>query len=170
MNRLIVDIAAKEVGTKEQGGNNKGPRIREYQSATWLAPAPWPWCAAFVDFCIAEWLKSSLVRDWLKLSDKQAEAFRPKTAGAWDLVNWARDNKNRVAILTEGALAAPGDIIVYDFSHVGLIEADAQKNFNTIEGNTNGAGTRDSDTGDGVWRKVRERSLAKNLLRIHPPF
>lgn len=170
MIRLIADIAAKEVGTKEVGGNNKGPRIREYQSATWLDPDPWPWCAAFVDWCVMEWLKSSLVRDWLELTDKQAERFRPKTAGAWDLANWARQNKERVSVLTETAKALPGDIIIFDFSHVGIVESDAGENFNTIEGNTNGAGTRDSDTGDGVWRKVRERSLARNLLRIHQPF
>lgn len=168
MNRIIVDIATKEVGIREQGGNNKGPRIREYQAATWLAPAPWPWCAAFVDWCIMDWLKSSLVRDWLKLTDAQADSFRPKTAGAWDLVNWARQNSRRVSILTEDAKALPGDIIVYDFSHVGIVEADGGKAFSTIEGNTNGAGDRDSTTGDGVWRKVRERSLARNLLRIHP--
>jgi hypothetical protein len=168
MNRLIVDIASKEIGVREQGGNNKGPRIREYQSATWLAPAAWPWCAAFVDWCVQEWLKSSLVRDWLKFTDEQAEAFRPKTAGAWDLVNWARQNRERVSILTEDAKAYPGDIIVFDFSHVGIIEADHGKVFSTIEGNTNNAGARDSETGDGVWRKVRDRSLAKNLLRIHP--
>jgi hypothetical protein len=168
MNDLLAQIAAKEVGTKEQGGNNKGPRIREYQSATWLAPAPWPWCAAFVDWCLREWLKSQGVKDWLKLTDPQAEDFRPKTAGAWDLVNWARDHKDRVSIFTEDAKALPGDIIVFDFSHVGLIESDQGNHFNTIEGNTNNAGTRDSDSGDGVWRKTRARSLAKNLLRVHP--
>lgn len=168
MNHLIAQIAAKEVGVKEVGGNNKGPRIREYQSATWLPPGPWPWCAAFVDYCLMEWLKSSLVRDWLKLTDAQADAFRPKTAGAWDLANWARQNNRRVSILTEDAKALHGDIIIFDFSHVGIVEADNGKAFATIEGNTNVAGARDSESGDGVWRKTRERSLARNLLRIHP--
>jgi len=168
MNKLLADIAAKEVGTKEQGGNNKGPRIREYQAATWLAPAPWPWCAAFVDWCVREWLKSADVRENLKLSVEEAEKFRPQTAGAWDLANWARKHRERVSILTEDAKALPGDIIIFDFSHVGIIEADRGNTFTTIEGNTNGNGTRDSETGDGVWRKTRARSLAKNLLRIHP--
>lgn len=168
MNHLLVDIAVRELGVREQGGNNRGPRIREYQAATWLAPGPWPWCAAFVDWVIREWLKDPEARDWLTLSQEAAGDFRPQTAGAWDLVNWARRQRGRVSILTEEAQAQPGDLIVFDFSHVGLIERDNGTSFLTIEGNTNQAGARDSESGDGVWRKTRERSLARNLLRIHP--
>lgn len=168
MNHLIAEIAAREVGVREQGGNNKGPRIREYQSATWLQPDAWPWCAAFVDWVILRWLDGYLVRDFLKLSKEEAAIFRPKTAGAWDLVNWAQRQRGRVSILTEDAKAMPGDIVVFDFSHVGIVEKDSVETFLTIEGNTNGSGDRDSTTGDGVWRKIRNRSLAKNLLRIHP--
>jgi hypothetical protein len=114
------------------------------------------------------WLDNHLVRDWLKLSKEQAAEFRPQTAGAWDLVNWARKQNGRVSILTEGAKSNPGDIIIFDFSHVGIVERDKGDSFLTIEGNTNQAGARDSESGDGVWRKSRERSLAQNLLRIHP--
>lgn len=170
MNDLLLDIAIRELGVREQGGNNKGPRIREYQAATWLAPDPWPWCAAFVDWCVMRWLDNYLVRDWLKLSQESAAEFRPRTAGAWDLANWARQQSPRVSILTETAKANPGDIIIFDFSHVGIVERDQGKQFLTIEGNTNQAGARDSESGDGVWRKTRERSLARNLLRIHPPL
>lgn len=169
MNDLLLDLAIRELGVREQGGNNNGPRIREYQAATWLEPAAWPWCAAFVDWCVMRWLDNRLVRDWLKLTQDQADEFRPRTAGAWDLANWARKQSLRVSILTESAKANPGDIIIFDFSHVGLIERDQGANFLTIEGNTNQAGARDSESGDGVWRKTRERSLARNLLRIHPP-
>jgi hypothetical protein len=169
MNSLLCEIAVRELGVREQGGNNKGPRIREYQAATWLEPAAWPWCAAFVDWCVMRWLDNHLVRDWLKLSRLQANAFRPRTAGAWDLANWARKQSHRVSMLTETAKANPGDIIIFDFSHVGIVERDQGATFLTIEGNTNQAGARDSESGDGVWRKSRERSLARNLLRIHPP-
>jgi hypothetical protein len=168
VNDLLLDIAIRELGVREQGGNNRGPKIREYQAATWLQPGAWPWCAAFVDWSIMRWLDNHLVRDWLKLSKEQAAEFRPQTAGAWDLVNWARKQSGRVSILTEGAKANPGDIIIFDFSHVGIVERDKGDSFLTIEGNTNQAGARDSESGDGVWRKTRERSLARNLLRIHP--
>lgn len=38
----LVQIALAEVGTREEGGNNCGKDIREYQAATWLEPGPWP--------------------------------------------------------------------------------------------------------------------------------
>jgi hypothetical protein len=34
--------------------------------------------------------------------------------------------------------------------------------------NTNGRGTRDSTSGDGVWLKTRRSSLVRNYVRINP--
>ena len=42
MTKFLAQIAAKEVGVREVGGNNNGERIRDYQVATDLAPAAWP--------------------------------------------------------------------------------------------------------------------------------
>jgi hypothetical protein len=61
----LVDLALAEVGVREEGCNNRGPRICEYQAATWLKPAPWPWCAAFICWLIREWLKLPAVREAL---------------------------------------------------------------------------------------------------------
>jgi hypothetical protein len=36
----------------------------------------------------------------------------------------------------------------------------------TVEGNTNGRGDRDSDSGDGVWEKQRMPILTKSYIRI----
>jgi hypothetical protein len=57
----LIAIAAAQVGTKEVGGNNCGQQIREFQSATDFSPGPWAWCAAFVDWCIREWLKDAKI-------------------------------------------------------------------------------------------------------------
>ena len=65
--KRLLEIATHEVGTHEDGGNNCGPRIVEYQSATWLKPAPWPWCAAFICWILREWLKSPEVLAKLSL-------------------------------------------------------------------------------------------------------
>jgi len=164
----LVKIADAEVGTKEVGGNNCGPRIREYQSATNLDPAAWPWCAAFVDWSVKTWLADPASLHWLALKTAKPNNWRPKTAGAWDLVNWAQTHPNTVTILPDTARAQPGDIVVFDFSHCGIVAESKDGNLFTIEGNTNGAGTRESNTGDGVWRKVRRQSLARAFLRIHP--
>ena len=158
-------IAEGEIGVLESGGNNCGQRIREYQKATWLTPDAWPWCAAFVDWCIAEWLKAPSVLATLGKTAEEAASFRPRTAGAWDLVNWAKEHGLLVG--GENAVAHRGDIVVYDFSHVGIVVEDSERGeLTVVEGNTNGRGDRDSESGDGVWKKHRERSLAKAFIRL----
>ena len=168
MIQKLVEIAKKEVGTRESGGNNCGTRIREYQTATEMAPGAWPWCAAFICYCIREWLKDGEVLPWLNLQTKTPEEWRPKTALAYGLKSWAVARPNTTAIFAENDRAEPGDIVTFDFSHVGLVVSDNGDTITTVEGNTNGHGERDSETGDGVWLKERKKSLIRNLIRIVP--
>lgn len=164
----LIAIASAEVGVREEGGNNRGERIREYQAATDLNPGAWPWCAAFVDWCICEWLKDEGVVNWLSLKNRTPDEWRPKTALAYGLVEWAKSRPNTTKIYDENDVAKSGDIVTFDFSHVGIVVEDMGKDLITIEGNTNGRGFRDSTTGDGVWKKVRQKHLVKNFIRIHP--
>lgn len=163
----IVAIAAREVGVREQGGNNRGERIAVYQSATWLKPGDWPWCAAFCAWV----LRSALIASGVPPA--RADAWRCKDASAFGWVTWAKQ--------TSGCLALnicepqPGDFVVFDFNgpnaagggHIGIVERDVPGvTFHTIEGNTNDAGARDSATGDGVLRKVRGDRTVVSFLRI----
>jgi hypothetical protein len=162
---ILCAIAEAEVGTREQGGNNRGGRIVAYQAATWLAPDAWPWCAAFVCWCIKEWLKVPGVPESLGVSN--VERWRPKTAGAFDFLRWAREKD--LPILGENAEVQAGDLVIFDFSHIGIVVDDAAKGsqfVQTVEGNTNGRGDRESTSGDGVWMKKRARGLARNFIRI----
>lgn len=162
---ILVGIAESEVGTREQGGNNRGGRIIVYQSATWLAPDAWPWCAAFVCWCIKDWLNVPGVANALGVGN--TERWRPKTPGAFDFLNWAREKE--LKILPEKSETRAGDLVVFDFSHIGIVAEDAPRAsqyIKTVEGNTNGKGQRDSLSGDGVWRKTRSRGLARSFIRI----
>lgn len=167
--KRLIELATHEVGTQEVGGNNRGPRIQQYQAATWLKPAPWPWCAAFICWIVREWLLSSpeaCERLGLK-SKRKIEWWRPRTAGAFDFERWARGN--RIRVLGPRAIAKAGDIVVFNFSHIGLVVKDQvapATTIETIEGNTNSKGTRDSKSGDGVWRKRRPVSSIRSLIRI----
>lgn len=176
--QLLIDLALAEVGVREEGGNNRGKRIQEYQAATWLAPAAWPWCAALCAWLLREWTKESTVRSLLGLANPTAaNAWRCKSAGAFDWENWFK-NKGYL-VLPEGSRALAGDFVTFDFSHIGLVVED-QKDRSvivTVEGNTNGKGERDSTSGDGVWRKRRPASvpgvdgIVRHFLRIpalHP--
>ena len=167
MIQRLIAIAQAEIGVREEGGNNRGKRIRQYQSATELPPGAWPWCAAFVSFCVQQWLLENNVPEWLNLTRSPSE-WRPRTALAYGFVPWAKDRTRTTSIYTDQDQAQPGDIVTFDFSHVGIVLEDDGKNLVTIEGNTNGKGQRDSESGDGVWRKIRPKSLARNFIRIHP--
>lgn len=170
--RRLATIAMSQVGVREEGGNNCGPKVREYQSATWLEPAAWPWCTAFLVWCVREWIKP-LPKNDLLFGRETGDAWRPKTAGAFDLLNWAKIKGMK--ILPPRADIEAGDLVVYDMSHCGVVTADqyherlterATKTFEAVEGNTGPAGGRDANTGDGVFLKVRPRLMVRNFIRL----
>lgn len=165
--KALITIATAEVGVREGGGNNRGPRIVTYQKATWLKPDAWPWCAAFVCWCIQQWLKVEGVTAVVGILPTAVDKWRPQTAGAFDYERWAKEKG--LEVVPEGADVLAGDIVIFDFSHIGIVIKDAPAKFKTltvVEGNTNGKGERDSTSGDGVWQKERARSLAKVFIRL----
>ena len=153
----IVSLAREEIGVSEVDGSNCGPRVDEYKAATWLdADKGWPWCAAFICW---------LVREAIEGEDVKFK--RPRTAGAWDFENWAKQQSTNGVELrkpTNEDIKA-GDIVVFTFSHIGLAikDADSSGYVVTIEGNTNGAGSRE---GGSVLEKKRHVSKIRSRIRI----
>ena len=153
----MVSLAREEIGVSEVDGSNCGPRVDEYKAATWLdADKGWPWCAAFICW---------LVREAIEGEDVKFK--RPRTAGAWDFENWAKQQiTNGVELRkpTNEDIKA-GDIVVFTFSHIGLAvkDADSSGYVVTIEGNTNGAGSRE---GGSVLEKKRHVSKIRSRIRI----
>lgn len=163
---LLPVLAAREVGKKETKGSNLGPEVRKYQSATNLDPGAWPWCSAFCAWALQQWLADPENRAWLALKKTSSERWRPKTALAYGWIEWAKARPATVEILPDTAEPRAGDIVIYDFSHIGIVQRNVDKEFfSAVEGNTNGAGSRE---GDGVYVKMRRRSLARVFLRIKP--
>ena len=164
----LIFLARKEKGVREGPINNTGQRIEEFQSATWMMPGAWPWCAAFTAWLMREWLHEESVRDALGIdSVNAAEKWRCRDASAFGWEKWAA--QKNIELLPETEAARAGDFVVYDFSHIGLVIKDQPSQagaITTIEGNTNGKGERDSNSGDGVWEKTRARSLTKSYIRL----
>lgn len=154
----LVELAKKEVGVEEIGGTNCGPRVNEYKAATWLPPdQPWPWCAAFID-----WLVMRAMED----SGKEFTFQRPRTAGAWDLENWSmkQDGSTWTKLNPQAGDIAPGDIVIFTFSHVGLaIDSPEKGVVQTVEGNSNAQGSRE---GGGVWKQTRKLSQIRSRIRF----
>ena len=149
----IAEIAQTQIGVRETSPNG-GKEIAEYQRATWLPVGQWPWCAAFVD--------------WVIMWAMQGGTWtfpRPRTAAAWDLERWCRSVDNSAKLHKPAPTVKRGDIVIYTFSHVGIAVSDADKDgwVKTVEGNTNGEGSRE---GDGVYLKRRHRSKIRSIIRF----
>lgn len=162
----LVAIAEQEVGVREEG-RNTGKRVIEYQKATWLAPGPWPWCAAFCCWLLQDWLREGAIQVALGLTTPAAQRkWRCRDASAFGWEKWAR-KRDGVLLLAEHEACRSGDFVVYDFSHIGIVVTGGRQGMmlETIEGNTNGAGSRE---GDGVYRKTRRHSpeLIRSFIRI----
>jgi hypothetical protein len=154
----VLKVAGREVGVRESGGPNRGPRVDEYLRNVGLDPTrgAYSWCASFVYFCFTR-----------AAADLGVANPCFKTAGVLNLwrhaPEWAR-------VLNEqgteaSGLVRPGALFIVDHGggkgHTGLVESVDHDSLHTIEGNTDPGGSRD---GDGVYRRVRQ------LSRIHPGF
>ena len=163
----LARIAESQVGRHEQGGNNLGPDVVEYQKATWLPPGPWPWCAAFVDWCLWHTITT------LGLSPAWP---RPKTAAAYDLETWAAgkygDTHGAWQVITSRkdkpeTWPRRGDIVTFTFRHTGIVTGfDAKTGrLDTVEGNAGMKLMSDNTASDGVVRKDHHILKVRHLIR-----
>lgn len=131
----VLNWARSEVGVKEEGGNNRGPRVAEYLASVGLGVGE-PWCAAFIAFCFTKAAGSQC--GW------------PMTADTWTIRDWAKAN----GCLHESPEA--GDVfLIYNSAgptHTGFVASVQGEYVWTIEGNTGGGSDTD---GDGVHHKKR---------------
>lgn len=149
----LVELAIKEIGVEEIDGTNCGPRVNQYKDATWLeGNAGFPWCAAFICWLFQESMKGD------KYTFK-----RPETAAAFGFETWCLKQDRSVLLKKEGKISK-GDIVIFNFSHIGIaIEDEANGVVTTVEGNTDAVGSRE---GGGVFRKVRNRKLIRSFIKV----
>jgi hypothetical protein len=145
------------IGIHEKGGNNQGftdRYFRKLMERQGWRPG-WAWCSFFVMGVLEECGVPNKITGW------SPTAYNKKDV-----------------IYTNGRFYqsySPGDVLVMTLSyshfknsrrykaigHTGIVEYVGKYSVQTIEGNTNERGTRDSRRGDGVFRKVRP--LSRNL-------
>lgn len=144
-------VYLSQVGVREATGHNDGPEVEKYLKATGLGKG-YSWCASFVRWTFDQagvptnitayspTAHNSISIIWFQ--DKQVDEVAPADVFTlWYLA------KNRIA-------------------HTGFIDSDGGNGMvETVEGNTNGGGSRD---GDGVYKRKRlKRSLYSITRWIH---
>ncbi len=153
---VLLAVAAKEVGTVEIGGANRGPRVEQYLAAVHCPPGN-PWCAAFVNWCGAK-VPGVTGTPWPL----------PMVAGCATLYE---RGKAMGLVREEPAVGAvflkwfPG---LKRFAHTGIVERpspDVPGAWITIEGNSNPDGGRE---GYGVFRRARTFAPADRFLYWWP--
>lgn len=153
----IISAARGEVGVRETSAN-QGPGIAKYWDATTYKGGyanREPWCAAFVCWCVRQ-------------AGIFSENDRPKSAAAYKgggFESWARSKSPKVVLTTRPSKINAGDLVIFSFSHIGIATSasDASGNYSTIEGNTNGAGSRE---GNGVYEKTRGIGVVRSTVTI----
>lgn len=159
---VLADIAAKYVGVTETGNNLAGESkelLAIFKADDLVINGKtdgYPWCAAFVSFCVQKLYKTSPYFSGL---------VGPREASVSRFLNvWAKQNS--CLIFPPGSAAfqpQKGDIVVFKFSHIGIVEQVAGSQVSTIEGNTNDAGSRE---GTLVARKQRSTGIIKSFIRL----
>ncbi|MEI6034516.1 MAG: CHAP domain-containing protein [Verrucomicrobiae bacterium] len=155
MTHPLVTIARAELGAHETS-NNQGPGIQKYWGATSYGPEGYanrePWCAAFVAWCVFLYLGGATKR-------------RPQSAAVRDWVPAALRLGWKVFGPRDGLFfPRAGDIVVFTFSHIGIVEDFDGTHITTIEGNTDDDGGRE---GREVAERRRALSICKSFIR--PP-
>ncbi|CAA9516746.1 MAG: hypothetical protein AVDCRST_MAG69-2811 [uncultured Solirubrobacteraceae bacterium] len=141
--RAALAAAQREVGVAEEPpGSNDSPRIAQYRQST-AGSMVAPWCAYFVSW-----------------AGREAGAPIGDSGQGLGAVSdvWAWAQRSGKAIPAGTAPPQPGDLIVWNGRHIGIVESvAADGSVHTIEGNSSDAVTRrvHGPDGDGATGYVR---------------
>jgi hypothetical protein len=156
--RMFLAVLKEQVGVREVGGENRGPQVEKYQKDCGGWPGL-PWCLYCVQWCAKE-ASRRLGR---------VDALTPDTGHCLTLYAACKE-KGWTLPASE---ALPGDLVIMSFGggrgHVFVVEGRTHGRFISLEGNTNGDGSRE---GDGFYRKDTRpvnSSLYRGAIRIPDP-
>lgn len=133
----LLQRAASQIGVHEEGGNNRGQRVEEYQHITGGGP-PDPWCADYVAWNFA--------KEGYTIDASMTNKGWPRTGYCPALLDWGERNH------CLGTQAVRGAVFLLDDDgggprHTGFATGPAVNGyFPTIEGNTSNVNVADGDT------------------------
>lgn len=141
----VLSIARGELGVMEQPANSNKVKYNTWYYGREVSGAVYPWCMAFVQWVFA-----------------QAGAKLPYlTASCSALLNWYK--KNRPGSVVK--YPQPGDIIIYNFGHTGIVESVGKGTITAIEGNTSPGVSGSQSNGGMVCRRTRKTSTVTAYIR-----
>lgn len=142
----LIEVAKSYIGTKESGGDNKGPQVEEFQKALGGPAVQQSWCADFVHFCA-----------------KKVDAEQGGTPYALYPSQLVLDVWNKTDQSLRLAAPEPGCMILWEhykdghktgLGHAGIVTRVGVGQVDTVEGNTSDGSGINRD-GDGVYSRQR---------------
>jgi len=158
----LADIAREYIGVTETGDNKAGTnkKLLDIFNADDLVikgkTDGYPWCSSFVSLCTQKLLNNNAMFTGVT---------PPREASVSRFLNlWAKDQFCDVFKPNDGnKKPQKGDIVVFNFSHIGIVDTVYSGGVTTIEGNTNDSGSREGVT---VATKKRTSSLVRTYIRL----
>ena len=141
----LLTIARKQLGICENPPGSNNVRYNTWYYGREVSGDAYPWCMAFVQWVFA-----------------QAGKVLPyKTASCSALLSWYRQNRPECIV----TVPRPGDIIIYNFGHTGIVESVRGSTITAIEGNTSAGEAGSQSNGGGVFRRERSKTLVTAYIR-----
>jgi hypothetical protein len=144
----VTEVYTSQLGVREATGHNDGKAVEMYLRSVGLGKG-YPWCAAFVRWCYDSAHVATTI------NGAAASAHRPQNL-VWFQHTWIKDPQ-------------PGDAFTLWYpslnriGHTGFFHRRVNSSvYETVEGNTNEAGSRE---GDGVYKKYRSFNATYSISR-----
>ncbi|HWB23142.1 MAG TPA: CHAP domain-containing protein [Gaiellaceae bacterium] len=117
----VLSAAQSQVGVSEEPpGSNDGPQISVYRDAVAGASPDQPWCASFVSWAAEQ-------------AGEPIGAAGQGLDSVKDITEWAASTGR---LLPASTTPTPGDLILFNDRHVGIVEAvNSDGSLTTVEGN-----------------------------------
>ena len=136
----VLNTARKELGTTESPANSNRTKYGK-----WFGLDGYAWCMMFVM--------------WVFATAGMKLPYR--TASCGDLLNWYRKNRPQSVV----NVPQPGDIVIYNFGHTGIVETAGNGTITAIEGNTSHGTSGSQSNGGMVCRRTRKISTVTAYIR-----
>ncbi len=141
----VLSIARGEINVKEAPAGSNRVKYNDWFYGREVSGAAYPWCMAFVQWVF----------------DQAGERLPCKTASCSALLSWYEAHQPSQVVKE----ARPGDIVLYNFGHTGVVEAVGSGTVTAIEGNTSPGTAGSQDNGGMVCRRTRKTALVTAYLR-----
>ncbi|HYH04424.1 MAG TPA: peptidoglycan-binding domain-containing protein [Bacillota bacterium] len=149
LNEMVVAYALQHLKEfpREVGGQNRGPWVRLYMQGS--EGSGWPWCVGFVGFVLRQAAQSLNISVPLKTSFSCDRMAVNAQTNRLFIPGEQAEDKSRIA---------PGSLFLIrgkqagDWVHTGIVVQTYPDLMLTVEGNTNGDGSRE---GSEVWHIIR---------------